>query len=65
MVVPGVDLCNHDHPENVNTRHDFVGGEFKLVATRDIAVGEEVLRPTAAYCHPPTHHNSPLSLLCV
>ena len=53
MVVPGVDLCNHDHPENVNTRHDFVGGEFKLVATRDIAVGEEVcarLPPTA----PPT-----------
>ena len=64
MVVPGVDLCNHDHPENVNTRHDFVGGEFKLVATRDIAVGEEVcarLPPT----DPPTYHTSPLPLPCV
>ena len=58
MVVPGVDLCNHDHPENVNTRHDFVGGEFKLVATRDIAVGEEVCaRPPATATHSTTHRS--------
>ena len=64
MVVPGVDLCNHDHPENVNTRHDFVGGEFKLVATRDIAVGEEVCARLPCLLTRPLH-DSPLTLPCV
>ena len=42
LVVPGVDLCNHDHPGRVNTQHDFEDGEFKLVATKPIGVGKEI-----------------------
>eukprot|EP00977_Amphora_coffeiformis_P007699 scaffold1690_cov182-Amphora_coffeaeformis.AAC.56 len=44
MLVPGVDLCNHDDPKMVNTRHSLSPqGNFLVVATKSIAAGDEVL----------------------
>ncbi|GBF96048.1 hypothetical protein Rsub_08863 [Raphidocelis subcapitata] len=42
LVVPCADLANHDSSPNAGYRLDADAGAFLLVATRDVAAGEEV-----------------------
>lgn len=43
MLVPGVDLCNHDCPERANTVKGLSPwGQFVVLASQDISSGEEV-----------------------
>ena len=44
MLVPGVDLCNHDDPALVNTKHALSPwGSFVVLATQRIRAGDQVL----------------------
>jgi hypothetical protein len=44
MLVPGVDLCNHDDPNLVNTKHALAPwGNFVVLAQQAIKVGDEIL----------------------
>ena len=43
MLVPGVDLCNHENPNRVNTGKCFLEGEFIVFASQPIKRGKEIL----------------------
>jgi hypothetical protein len=44
LMVPGVDLCNHDDPSLVNTKHALAPwGNFVVLAQQAIKVGDEIL----------------------
>jgi hypothetical protein len=44
MLVPGVDLCNHDDPKLVNTKHALAPwGNFVVLAQQAIKTGDEIL----------------------
>lgn len=44
LMVPGVDMCNHDDPPAVNTKHALApSGNFVVLAQTGIKTGEQIL----------------------